>query len=240
MPEIIIIIPSRYGSTRLKGKPLIKIAGKPMIQHVYEQSQKAVGISDVIVATDDKRIFDTIIGFGGNARMTSGKHRSGTDRIAEVAKRLKAEIIVNVQGDEPLVKPRMIEELVSPIINEDVVMSTLKCKIKNKEDIENPNIVKVVTDLEDNALYFSRSIIPHSIGYKNIYKHIGLYAYKKDFLIKFSQMSPSNLEKIESLEQLRVLENGWKIKVVETQNQSQGVDTLDDVRRVTSLIEGRY
>jgi 3-deoxy-manno-octulosonate cytidylyltransferase (CMP-KDO synthetase) len=153
---------------------------------------------------------------------------------------LKAEIIVNVQGDEPLVKPRMIEELVSPIINEDVVMSTLKCKIKNKEDIENPNIVKVVTDLEDNALYFSRSIIPHSIGYKNIYKHIGLYAYKKDFLIKFSQMSPSNLEKIESLEQLRVLENGWKIKVVETQNQSQGVDTLDDVRRVTSLIEGRY
>ncbi len=240
MPEIIIIIPSRYGSTRLKGKPLIKIAGKPMIQHVYEQSQKAVGISDVIVATDDKRIFDTIIGFGGNARMTSGKHRSGTDRIAEVAKRLKAEIIVNVQGDEPLVKPRMIEELVSPIINEDVVMSTLKCKMKNKEDIENPNIVKVVTDLEDNALYFSRSIIPHSIGYKNIYKHIGLYAYKKDFLIKFSQMSPSNLEKIESLEQLRVLENGWKIKVVETQNQSQGVDTLDDVRRVTSLIEGRY
>jgi 3-deoxy-manno-octulosonate cytidylyltransferase (CMP-KDO synthetase) len=240
MPEIIIIIPSRYGSTRLKGKPLIKIAGKPMIQHVYEQSQKAIGISDVIVATDDKRIFDTIIGFGGNARMTSGKHRSGTDRIAEVAKRLKAEIIVNVQGDEPLVKPRMIEELVSPIINEDVVMSTLKCKIKNKEDIENPNIVKVVTDLEDNALYFSRSIIPHSIGYKNIYKHIGLYAYKKDFLIKFSQMSPSNLEKIESLEQLRVLENGWKIKVVETQNQSQGVDTLDDVRRVTSLIEGRY
>jgi|TARA_B100001971_G_C18245286_1_gene573810 3-deoxy-manno-octulosonate cytidylyltransferase (CMP-KDO synthetase) len=239
MPGIIIIIPSRYGSTRLKGKPLIKIAGKPMIQHVYEQSQKADGISDVIVATDDKRIFDTIIGFGGNVRMTSGKHRSGTDRIAEVAKGLKAEIIVNVQGDEPLVKPRMIEELVSPLINGDVVMSTLKCKIKNKEDIKNPNIVKVVTDLEDNALYFSRSIIPHSIDCKNIYKHIGLYAYKKDFLIKFSQMSPSNLEKIESLEQLRVLENGWKIKVIETQNPSQGVDTLDDVRRVTSLIEGR-
>ena len=239
--KIAAVIPARYDSTRFPGKPLAKIDGKPMIEHVYERVKKAENIDEVLVATDDERIKEAVIDFEGKVEMTSSEHKSGTDRVAEVARELDVDIIVNVQGDEPLIEPVMIDQAIRPFKeNNDLVMSTLKKKIDNLNEINNPNVVKVITDKNNYALYFSRSTIPYKRESSNFeadfYKHIGLYVYKKDFLLKYSEMETSSLEKTESLEQLRVLENGYKIKVVETAFDTVGVDTPEDLQYVKELI----
>ena len=246
--NVIAIIPARYGSTRLDGKPLLDIGGKPMVQWVYERAKKAKLIRDVMVATDDKRVMSAVERFGGKAVMTSSSHRSGTDRIAEAAGSLNADVIVNVQGDEPLIEPEMIDEAIKPLLAESsLLISTLKTKIANEEELKDPNVVKVVTDREGFAIYFSRLPIPYvressEFGVRSselkatYYKHIGLYVYRKDFLLKFAKMKPTPLEDAEKLEQLRVLENGYKIKVVQTKYNSVGVDTKEDLERVREIV----
>ena len=246
--NVIAIIPARYGSTRLDGKPLLDIGGKPMVQWVYERAKKAKFIRDVMVATDDKRVMSAVERFGGKAVMTSSSHRSGTDRIAEAAGSLNADVIVNVQGDEPLIEPEMIDEAIKPLLAESsLLISTLKTRIANEEELKDPNVVKVVTDREGFAIYFSRLPIPYvressEFGVRSselkatYYKHIGLYVYRKDFLLKFAKMKPTPLEDAEKLEQLRVLENGYKIKVVQTKYNSVGVDTQEDLERVREIV----
>ena len=246
--NVIAIIPARYGSTRLDGKPLLDIGGKPMVQWVYERAKKAKLIRDVMVATDDKRVMSAVERFGGKAVMTSSSHRSGTDRIAEAAGSLNADVIVNVQGDEPLIEPEMIDEAIKPLLAESsLLISTLKTRIANEEELKDPNVVKVVTDREGFAIYFSRLPIPYvrdssEFGVRSselkatYYKHIGLYVYRKDFLLKFAKMKPTPLEDAEKLEQLRVLENGYKIKVVQTKYNSVGVDTKEDLERVREIV----
>jgi len=242
----IAIIPSRYSSTRLEGKPLIDIAGKPMIQWVYESAQKAQLIDQVIVATDDRRILETVSHFGGKAERTSAHHLSGTDRIAEVAANLPCDIIVNLQGDEPLMDPQLIDEVVRLVMdNTGIYMASAKSPIKKREDLMNPNVVKVVSDCDGYALYFSRSPIPYCStrvegGYNTIgFKHIGLYVYKKEFLMNLVALDPSPLEKLEGLEQLRALENGYRIKLIYTEYDSIGVDAPEDVEQVIKKIEER-
>lgn len=249
---VVAIIPARYASTRLKGKPLLNIDGKPMIQWVYERAKKAKLTNDVIAATDDKRVFDAVRYFGGKAVMTSPEHRTGTDRIAEAADGLNVDIIINVQGDEPLIEPEMIDAAIRPLTNDsEIVAATLKTKIKDEKELSNPNVVKVVTDKNDFALYFSRLPIPYvrnseqwpviSDQKNNIhFKHIGLYVYRKDFLLKFARMKPTPLEEAEKLEQLRVLENGYKIKVVETKHDSIGVDTEEDLEKVRKIVKENH
>ena len=238
--DVVAIIPARYGSTRLEGKALLNIAGKPMVQWVYERAGRARLVNDVVAATDDKRIFDAVKGFGGKAVMTSASHKSGTDRLAEAVANIKCDVVVNVQGDEPLIEPGMIDEAVKPLVDDsEVYMATLKTKISDAEELNSPNVVKVVTDKNGFALYFSRYPIPYErerSQKKNIhYKHIGLYVYRKDFLLKFAQMKPTPLEEAEKLEQLRALENGYKIKVVETRYNSIGVDTMEDLEKVRRI-----
>ena len=236
--RIIIVIPARYGSTRFVGKPLADINGKTMIYHVYQRAKKAKCVDDVIVATDDKRIKNAVEKFNGKAVMTSKEHRSGTDRVAEVAESIETDIIVNVQGDEPLINPKAIEQAVMPLIEDKgIVMSTLMTKITKSIEYEDPNTVKVVTDKEGFALYFSRSLIPYPRGKQrlNVYKHIGVYVYRKDFLIRFAAMPQTPLEQTEGLEQLRVLEHGFKIKVVETDYDSISVDTPRDLEVVKKM-----
>ncbi|MBU0701184.1 3-deoxy-manno-octulosonate cytidylyltransferase [bacterium] len=293
MDVAIGIIPVRFGSTRFPGKPLIDLCGKPMIQWVYEQTQKSKSLEQVIVATDDERIYEAVAGFGGYALMTSKDHTCGTSRVAEVAEGLSAEIIINIQGDEPLIEPDMINQLVQGMQSDPVVyMATLKKRITNKNDVNNPHVVKVVTDRNGFALYFSRAGIPYaregrrqeaggriqntdnagqitvaaglvpatgrtnkqeaedrsqSVGADlcvcpdNIpsphwYKHVGLYGYRREFLLKINNLPYSSLEAMESLEQLRILENGYKIKVVETEYDTIGVDTHDDLVKVAGVM----
>ncbi|OQY01970.1 MAG: 3-deoxy-D-manno-octulosonate cytidylyltransferase [Desulfobacteraceae bacterium 4572_130] len=241
----IAIIPSRYGSTRFKGKPLALVAGKPMIQRVYEQASKALNIEKVIVATDDKRIINAVKNFGGNALMTSPNLRSGTDRVAETANILnlkKNDIIVNIQGDQPFFNPLCLDELVSPFKKTlpNLVMSTLAFKIKDKREITDPKDVKVVFDKNQFALYFSRAQIPYPRDKQTkteYYKHLGFYAYKKSFLDKIADFSETTLEDIEKLEQLRVLEHGYKIKVVLTKHDSPEVDIPEDIERIEKMFE---
>lgn len=240
--KITAIIPARYDSNRFPGKPLVDIKNQPMIEYVYKRVKKSEIIDQVIIATDDRRIVEAVKNFGGKVEMTSRDHKSGTDRIAEVAKNLTADIIVNVQGDEPLIKPVMIEQLVKPFEeNKELSMTTLEKKIEDLNEINNPNVVKVVTDVNNFALYFSRATIPYQrqdhSGHVDYYKHIGVYAFRRNFLLKYSEMDESELEKIESLEQLRVLENGYKIKVVETAFDTVGVDTPEDLKYVKKLIQ---
>jgi 3-deoxy-manno-octulosonate cytidylyltransferase (CMP-KDO synthetase) len=244
------VIPARFASTRLEGKALLDIAGKPMIQHVYERASQSTFLSRLIVATDDERIRDAVRKFGGEAQMTSARHLSGTDRVAEVAGRLKADIIVNIQGDEPLLSPHMIEDSVAPLMeNPDLQMSTLCRRITEPQEILDPNVVKVVRDQKGFALYFSRSPIPFhreigkgtvgpsaGVGGLVYYKHFGLYAYRRDFLFQLTAFPPSPLEKVERLEQLRVLENGFRLKVVETEEETIGVDTEQDLERVRGVL----
>ncbi|MBI3398252.1 MAG: 3-deoxy-manno-octulosonate cytidylyltransferase [Deltaproteobacteria bacterium] len=253
--NVIAIIPARYASTRLNGKPLLDIAGKPMVQWVYERAKKARLINDIFVAADDKRIFDAVKRFGGNVVMTSASHKSGTDRLAEAAANIKCDIVVNVQGDEPLLEPEMIDEAIRPMLDDiELQMASLKTRITDYEELNNLNAVKVVTDRRDFALYFSRLPIPYmreqgsrGQGVRGsrallepcYYKHIGLYVYRKDFLLKFTEMAPTPLEEAEKLEQLRVLENGYKIKVVETRYNSIGVDTMEDLEKVRKIVESR-
>ena len=237
--NVLCVIPARYASSRLPGKPLADIAGKPMIQWVYEQASKAKRPQETIVATDNQRVFAAVDGFGGRVIMTRADHQSGTDRLAEVARKYPlVDLIVNVQGDEPLIPPEIIDLLVSAFDDEkDISMATLKC-IMPESEYSNPAAVKVVTDANNNALYFSRAQIPYlrnNTGVK-IYKHIGIYAYKRDFLMNFANMQPSILEQTESLEQLRALENGYKIKVLPVDYSVVGVDTPEDLEKVRIIL----
>ena len=243
--KTIAIIPARYGSTRFPGKPLALIKGKPMIQWVVENVKKTEKIDDVYVATDDTRIFDCVNGFGGKALMTSDKHTCGTDRLAECAEILKLDdedIILNIQGDEPTFRKEMVEDLISIFDDEDVYFGTLKVEIRNDEELNNPNCVKVINDLKGDAIYFSRFTIPYVRDEKNKdivkhYKHIGAYGYKKWFLMKYSKMEKSGLEISESLEQLRAIENGYKIRVKETKYETVGVDTPDQIHLAEEFME---
>ena len=212
-----------------------------MLQHVYERASQARYLSSTIIATDDQRIFDVARGFGARVRMTRSDHLSGTDRVAEVASAENAEVIVNIQGDEPLIDPAAIDAAILPVEHEpDILMSTLKKKIENPSEITNPNVVKVVTDRAGDAIYFSRCPIPFNrdgAGGATYYKHIGLYIYQRDFLLNYSSLPVGPLEQTERLEQLRALENGYRIRVVETEYESLGVDTPEDLERVAKLFE---
>ena len=235
------IIPSRYASTRLPGKPLKMIVGKTLIRRVYEQTSKAKSIDDVIVATDSKLIEKEVKGFGGKVVITSKKHNTGTDRIAEVAKNTDYDIIVNVQGDEPLIEPELIDNLVREIsTNDDLDMVTAAVPLRESE-YEDLSCVKVVRNIYGEALYFSRSLIPyprHEFSVPPL-KHIGIYAYRKEFLLKYANMKQTSLEKTESLEQLRLLENGYKIGVVTVKSYGIGVDTQEDLEKVIEYIKRR-
>ena len=244
--KITAVIPARYASTRFPGKALAEIDGRPMIQHVYERAAQSKLVGRVIVATDDRRIADAVSAIGGETMMTSASHETGTDRLAEVAAGLDSDIVVNVQGDEPLIDPAMIDLALQPFIEEaELQMGTLKTRIKCLHDFLSPNVVKVVTDNRDNALYFSRSPLPFfrdkwkdlkdesfSSGKLLCFKHVGLYVYRRDFLLKFAAMPATFLEISEKLEQLRAIENGVKIRVVETDFESIGVDTPEDLLKV--------
>lgn len=240
--RIVGVIPARYGSSRFEGKVLADIAGKPMIQWVYERAKQSKTLDELFVAVDDPRVQSVVEGFGGKAILTEVHHKSGTDRIAEVVEKMAADIIVNIQGDQPLIDPNMIDEAVQPMIdNPEIQMSTLKREIE-EDEFNDPGVVKVVVDEKDFALYFSRSLIPYPRYDENmrIYEHVGLYVYRKDFLLEISKMPQGYLEKIESLEQLRVLEKGYKILVVETKmDKAAGisVDTPEDLERVERLID---
>lgn len=239
--KIIGIIPARWGSTRFEGKVLANIAGKPMLQHVYERAKQAKLLDGVLIACDDERIFKACEKFGARAVLTSSNHPSGTDRIAEVAKKISCGLVINIQGDEPLIKPSVIDDLARAMMEERVApVGTLIKKIENKQEIENPNIVKVIVDQHKYALYFSRAVIPYPRDRKDFegityYKHLGIYAYRKDFLLNFKNLPKSNLEGIEKLEQLRILEAGYKIKTILTDAETMGVDTPEDLEKVEAL-----
>jgi len=237
--KTICVIPARYSSTRLPGKPLKLIAGVPMICRVYDRASKAKLIDKAIVATDDERIFNAVKKYGGESMMTRADHPTGTDRLAEVAAAFEnVDLIVNVQGDEPLIDPSLIDNLISLFDDDsDLQMATVATELKEESEINNPNNVKVISDLNGYALYFSRSVIPYprNAGKSPVYKHIGIYAYRRNFLLKYAKMLPTPLEKSESLEQLRALENGYKIKVLHSDNKFIGVDTEEDLKLVNDI-----
>ena len=236
--RVLCVIPARYDSTRLPGKPLADIAGKPMIQRVYERAAAAKLPELVVVATDDARVLTAMESFGGKALMTAKDHPTGTDRLAEVAGVYdNYDVIINVQGDEPLIAPEIIDALAAAFTEEpELKMATVMTEIENAEK-NNPNNVKVVTDKNGYALYFSRSLIPYprTAGVVPVYKHIGIYAYRRDFLLEYAKMQPTPLEQSESLEQLRALENGYRIKVIKTDCKFVGVDTPEDLARVNAI-----
>lgn len=237
------VIPARYDSSRFPGKALAEILGKAMIVRVYQAVEKCKEIDEVYVATDDKRIKKAVQAAGGRVIMTSVQHQSGTDRIAEAAAQIEADLIVNVQGDEPLIEAQSIAQALKPFSQEkNLQMSTLKRKIKAAE-AKNPDLVKVITDYNDYALYFSRSPIPYyrdqEAETQNYYQHIGLYVYRRDFLLKYAGMERTALEKAESLEQLRALENGYQIKVLETEAKLIGVDRKEDIKLVERELKAR-
>jgi len=236
-PVVVVVIPARFAATRLPGKPLVDIAGRPMIEHVYRRSARARHVSHVLVATDDERIRAAVEGFGGRAVMTRPDHASGTDRIAEVAADLGCDILVNVQGDEPLLHPVMIDQVVAPLITDaSAVMATLGQRLDPGHDADNPNVVKVVVDLRGRALYFTRASVPYlrvpPAPDRGVYRHVGLYAYRREFLLTLATLPRTPLERAESLEQLRALEHGYSITVIETEHDSMAVDTPDDLERV--------
>ena len=239
--KIIAIIPSRYASSRFPGKPLASIAGHPMIEWVYHNVKRVKELNQVYVATDDQRIFDCVNGFGGSAIMTSANHTCGTDRLAECAYILKLDdddIVINIQGDEPLIAPEMILDLYHSFDDSNVYMATLKKLIERDAELSNPNVVKVITDRNDDAIYFSRYCIPFERDKEQVnhYKHICAYGYKTWFLKEYSKMKKTSLERAESLEQLRVIENGYKIRVTETKYQTIGVDTPEQIKDVENEI----
>jgi 3-deoxy-manno-octulosonate cytidylyltransferase (CMP-KDO synthetase) len=242
----VILIPARYHSTRLPGKALADIAGRPMIEHVYRRAMAVRGVNGVVVATDDERIAQAVHAFGGTARLTRPDHRTGTDRIAEVARELDCEIVINLQGDEPLIQAAMIEQVIEPFRDAAVVMTTLRRAIEEPHEAADPNVVKVAVDRNGDALYFSRSSIPFVRNGKvrlkpdtgvTLYKHIGLYGYRREFLITFAELPATPLETAESLEQLRALEHGYRIRTPETAFDSIGVDTPEDLERVRRQLD---
>jgi len=253
----IVIIPARYNSTRFPGKPLCPLKGIPIIQHVYENSKRALRADEVIVATDSEAIRERVIAFGGEAVMTDKRHRTGTDRIAEVAGSLDADIIVNVQGDEPLIRPEMIDDVIDILNDQRASMGSLIKRIEDPHEITNPNVVKVVFDSEWFALYFSRAPIPfqrdewksiydiqnpkskiqnQEFKFQHFYKHIGIYSYRKTALLSLARLEQTELEKQEKLEQLRALEHGMRIKLKETSFETCGVDTPEDLERVEKCL----
>lgn len=240
--KILCVIPARFSSTRLPGKPLADIAGKPMIQHVYERASAAQKPAEVLIATDHQLVFEVVKAFGGSVMLTSPDHLTGTDRLAEVARSYPdVDVIINVQGDEPLIAPEIIDQLGAAFeIDPGLSMATLMTEM-DEEEYHTPSAVKVVTDLQGYALYFSRSLIPYPRNLHTdmrVYKHIGVYAYKRDFLLTYASLEPTPLEKAESLEQLRALEYGYKIKVITTDFKSIGVDTPEDLEKVNRLFQG--
>jgi 3-deoxy-manno-octulosonate cytidylyltransferase (CMP-KDO synthetase) len=241
-PNVIVVIPARYGSTRLPGKPLVSLAGKSMIQRVYERAKLAQRVNRVIVATDDDRIVKAIQEFGGEARMTRPDHRTGTERVAEVAAHEGGDIFVNVQGDEPLLDPAAVDTAVGALLEEpQVTIATVATPIKVPGDIMDPNVCKVVLDFDENALYFSRAPIPwvrDTAGHVQArhLKHLGLYVFRREALLEYPTLPQGKLERIEQLEQLRWLENGWKIRVAEVEHDAVSVDVPDDVARVEKLL----
>jgi 3-deoxy-manno-octulosonate cytidylyltransferase (CMP-KDO synthetase) len=247
-PVIWAVIPARYAAARLPGKPLVNLAGKPMIQRVWECVRLAKRIAKVVVATDDERIRSAVQSFGGEAIMTRANHASGTSRIAEVAVSSTADIFINVQGDEPLIAPEAVDALAECIVGEDsndgdekIALATLAVALKNPADIMDPNICKVVLDFNGDALYFSRAPIPwvrDTAGkvHAQHWKHLGIYAYRREALLEYETLPPGELERLEQLEQLRWLENGYKMRVAETSHDSISVDVPEDVPRVEKLI----
>ncbi|MBI5848574.1 MAG: 3-deoxy-manno-octulosonate cytidylyltransferase [Nitrospirae bacterium] len=251
----IVVIPARYASTRFPGKPLALLKGMPLIQHVYQNSLNARLAGEVIVATDSETIFETVMSFGGKAVITSPDHQSGTDRIAEVAAAMNCDIMVNVQGDEPLIRPEMIDAVISVLDDKRASLGTLAIPIRDSREIFDPNVVKVVFDSEGFAWYFSRAPIPYhrdewngplaqsrelrtksDLVVHDCYKHIGIYSYRRDVLLKLSSLPPARLENIEKLEQLRAIETGFRIKVRETSFETIGVDTPQDLERVEQCL----
>jgi len=239
--NILGIIPARYASTRFPGKPLVDISGKTMIQRVYEQAKKCSSFADVVVATDDDRIFDHVLAFDGKAVMTSAEHQSGTDRCAEVAsKHPEYDIIINIQGDEPYIDPEQITKLAACFNDPGTQIATLVKKIHSVEELHNANSPKVLINKLSEAIYFSRSPLPHIRGqepqnwlnYYTYFKHIGIYGYRADILQQITKLPVSPLEKAESLEQLRWIENGYKIKVAETELETVAVDTPEDLNKL--------
>ncbi len=240
--RVLGVIPARFASTRFPGKALATLKNKPIIQHVYERAKDAALLDGVLIATDDPRIAEAARHFGAPVVMTRSTHLSGTDRVAEAASFGPHEIVVNIQGDEPLIDPATIDTAAQALLDDpSLVMSTLKRKIERTEEISNPNVVKVVTNFAGDAIYFSRCPIPFNRGGDQgidepYYKHIGLYVYRRDFLLNYSRLPVGPLEKAESLEQLRALENGHRIRVLETSYDSLGVDTPEDLIRVQELL----
>ena len=243
MPRKILgVIPARISSSRFPGKVLAPLASKPLLEHVWGRASLSRYLTNIIIATDDSRVYETARGFGATVRMTRADHPTGTDRVAEVASAENAEIIVNIQGDEPLIDPAAIDAAILPLVHDpDIVMGTLMKRIEDPREIDDPNVVKVVTDLHGDAIYFSRSAIPFvrdaaAVQPKPAYfKHIGLYVYRRDFLLGYSELPVGPLEQAERLEQLRAIENGFRIRVVETEYDSLGVDTPADLERAEAL-----
>ena len=242
-PKVVIVIPARYGSTRLAGKPLISLAGKPMIQRVYERAKLAEKADRVIVATDDERVVKAVEEFGGEARMTRTDHRTGTERVAEVAAHVAGDVFVNVQGDEPLLDPAAVDTAVNVLLEKPpAAISTVATAIKTPADIMDPNVVKTLLDFENYALYFSRAPIPwvrdaaSKIQVRHL-KHLGLYVFQRDALLEYPTLPQGELERVEKLEQLRWLENGWRIRVAEVEHDAVSVDVPEDVARVEKLLQ---
>jgi 3-deoxy-manno-octulosonate cytidylyltransferase (CMP-KDO synthetase) len=241
--KVVVVIPARYGSSRLPGKPLVSLAGKPMIQRVYERAKLAARVNRVLVATDDDRIVKAVEGFGGEARMTRADHRTGTERVTEVAAHEEGDVFVNVQGDEPLLDPAAVDTAVASLLEEPAAaIATVATSIKTPAEIMDPNVVKTVLDFDGNALYFSRAPIPwvrHSGSKMQVrhLKHLGLYVFEREALLEYPTLPQGELERIEQLEQLRWLENGWRIRVAEVEHDAVSVDVPEDVGRVEKLLQ---
>lgn len=237
--RVVGIIPARMAATRLPGKPLLDICGKPMIQRVWERARSALLLADVFIATPDPEIAEAVAGFGGTAIMTSAAHRSGTDRLAEAAGNLDVDIVVNIQGDEPLIDPEAIDASVTPLLDDPQLQMTSLMARCPADQLDNPATVKVVCDLAGNALYFSRARIPYpraSEPAAPVMQHIGLYAYRRSFLLTYAALAPTPLERTEMLEQMRVLENGYRIRMVEVSAAPLSVDTPEDLETVRKIL----
>ncbi|VAX18139.1 3-deoxy-manno-octulosonate cytidylyltransferase [hydrothermal vent metagenome] len=238
-PYVLVVIPARFHSTRLEGKPLKLIGGKPVIEHVYNRAKEMKTADRVIVATDDDRIVEAVKNFGGESMLTSKRHRSGTDRSAEVAQLVKADIVVNLQGDEPFINPGAVDMAVNSLMeNPELKVATL-CVPISPVEAEDPNVTCVVRDLAGYALYFSKLHIPNDrdgdADKRPLYKHLGIYVFRSDFLVEYAALEPTPLEKCEKLEQLRILENGERIMVVETDCDSIGVDSPEDLKKANEI-----
>lgn len=239
--KIVGVIPARYKSTRFEGKPLADICGKPMIWWVYQQALKVKELDELYVATEDIRIEETCKKYGMTVIMTSMSHKTGTDRVAEVAQKTNGDLYINIQGDEPLIEPEMIKQVIRVFDDEKVYFGTLRREINDIHEIKANSTVKVVTDCNGDALYFSRSVIPSNskVGESRVFRHVGIYAYRKDFLLKFCSMAQTELELAEAIEPLRAMENGYKIRVFETEYDSVGVDYPEQIQKVERIIRGR-